>query len=104
MLKGFPVLIEVDLKDATRLGELICERFLASIERENTLLRPAATCRLVKSVSIPPNQSNYGQKLTEVIEAVSSLFSRIKGRGKGNVQERGEQDNFPKRKVCRETR
>lgn len=68
------MLIEVDLKDATGLGELICERFLAFIERKNTLLRPAATCRLVESVSIPPKQSIFGQKLTEVIGALSQLI------------------------------
>lgn len=46
VLKGFPVLVEVDFKDAARLGELNCEGFLAFVEGEYTQLGSAAACCL----------------------------------------------------------
>ena len=52
VLKGFPVLVKINLKDAACLGDLNGERFLAFVEGENALLNPAAACCLVESVSI----------------------------------------------------
>ena len=50
VLKDFPTLVKVNLKDATCLGNLDGERFLAFVEGENALLGPAAACCLVESV------------------------------------------------------
>ena len=72
------MLIKVYLKDAARLRDLNGERFLAFVEGENALLRPAAACRLVESVFGPTKLEISGQRLTEVIEAVSQLISERK--------------------------
>ena len=44
------MLIKINFKDAACLGNLKPERFLTFVEGEDTLLRLAAACYLVKSV------------------------------------------------------
>ena len=67
------MLININLKDATRLGDLNIERFLAFVEGENALLRPAAACSLVELKFGPTVLDLTRQKLTEVIEITSQL-------------------------------
>ena len=65
------MLIKINLKDATCVGDLNGEWFLASVEGENALLRLAAACCLVESVSILKAEISC-RKLTEAIEANKS--------------------------------
>lgn len=103
ILKGFPVLIEVDLEYAARLGKLDSERFLALVEGEYTLRRPVTTCYLVESIFSRANQGDSIRGLTEAIVPLISSFSGTNANDKlKNERKVQERDNFLKRKVCRE--
>lgn len=67
------MLIKINLKDAACMDDLKGERFLAFVEVENALLRPAAACCLVESVSILRAEV-FCRGHTEAIEANSQFI------------------------------
>ncbi len=69
------MLIKVNLKDAARLGDLNIERFLAFVEGENALLRPAATCALLESVFDPRKLEYLVENLPKSSKPSISSFS-----------------------------
>ena len=101
-VEGIPVLIKVNFKNAACLGELNRERFVAFVKGKNTLLRPAAACCLVGSVSGVRSWMFMARTHRRHQSSPAHLFLNVIGKDDAQ-RTRSRQDDFVKGKVCRDT-